>query len=125
LRTSLGNNKFFTDKGEKMIARIWHGKTTITKADAYMEEYFNQTGLADYQATQGNLGVLVLRQDEGEQADFLMITLWESKDAIKEFAGDDINKARYYPQDNDYFKDLEPKVIHYNVLVNELSPTER
>ena len=103
-----------------MIARIWHGKTTISNADAYMEEYFNKTGLHDYQATGGNLGVLVLRQDEGEQADFLMITLWESKDAVQKFAGDDIDKARYYPQDSHYFTELEPKVAHYDVLISEI-----
>jgi heme-degrading monooxygenase HmoA len=107
-----------------MIARIWHGKTTHAKADAYMEEYFHKTGLPDYLQTEGNLGVLVLRRDEGEQADFLMITLWESKDAIRKFAGDDINKARYYPQDSHYFKDFEPKVIHYDVLVNTLRSTD-
>jgi len=105
-----------------MIARIWHGKTTISKADAYMEEYFNRTGLHDYQATEGNIGVLVLRQDEGEQAEFLMITLWESKDAIKEFAGDDIIKARYYPEDHHYFAELEQNVAHFDVLVNILKP---
>jgi hypothetical protein len=44
-----------------MIARIWHGKTTTAKADVYMQEYFHKTGLPDYQATDGNLGVLVLR----------------------------------------------------------------
>ena len=76
-----------------MIARIWHGRTTAAKADAYMD-YFHKTGLADYHATQGNLGVYVLRKDEGEQTDFLMITLWESEDAIRKFAGEDINKAR-------------------------------
>lgn len=101
-----------------MIARIWHGKTTTEKADAYMEEYFHNTGLIDYQATEGNLGVLVLREDEDEQANFLMITLWESKEAIKKFAGEDINKARYYPEDNLYFAELEPNVAHYDVLVN-------
>jgi heme-degrading monooxygenase HmoA len=108
-----------------MIARIWHGKTTTTKADAYIVEYFQQTGLADYEATEGNLGVLVLRQDESEQADFLMITLWESKEAIKKFAGDDINQARYYPQDSDYFTELEPNVVHYDVLINVTRSTNK
>jgi heme-degrading monooxygenase HmoA len=101
-----------------MIARIWHGKTTIDKADAYMEEYFHKTGLPDYQAMEGNLGVLVLWQDEGEQAEFLMITLWESEGDIQKFAGDDINKARYYPEDHRYFATLEPNVAHFDVLVN-------
>ncbi len=93
-----------------MIARIWHGKTTAEKADAYMD-YFHKTGLPDYQGTEGNLGVFVLRKDEGQQADFLMITLWESEDAIRKFAGDDINRARYYPEDNQYFGEMEPNVL--------------
>lgn len=104
-----------------MIARIWHGKTTGAKADAYMEEYFLQTGLADCQATEGNLGVLVLRKDEDGQADFLMLTLWESEDAIRKFAGDNINSARYYPEDTKYFAELEPNVVHYDLLINHLN----
>jgi heme-degrading monooxygenase HmoA len=101
-----------------MIARIWHGKTTSAKADVYMEEYFLQTGLADYQSTEGNQGVLVLRKDEHGQADFLILTLWESKDAITKFAGDDIDKARYYPEDKQYFVEMEKNVVHYQVLIN-------
>ena len=104
-----------------MIARIWHGKTIVAKANAYMEEYFLQTGLADYQATEGNLGVLVLRKDEDGQADFLMLTLWESEDAIRKFAGDNINNARYYPEDQKYFTELESNVVQYDVLINHLN----
>jgi len=104
-----------------MIARIWHGKTITEKADAYMKEYFLQTGLADYQETKGNQGVIVLRKDENGQADFLMITLWESEAAIRKFAGDDINKARYYPEDKKYFDEMEPNVTHYEVLINNVN----
>jgi len=106
-----------------MIARIWHGKTTSEKADAYMKEYFLQTGLADYQTTEGNQGVIVLRKDENGQADFLMLTLWESESAIKKFAGDEINKARYYPEDKKYFDeaDMEENVVHYQVLINQVN----
>jgi heme-degrading monooxygenase HmoA len=108
-----------------MIARIWHGKTTTAKADAYMEQYFLKTGLADYQATEGNLGVLVLRKDEGGMADFLLLTLWESEDAIAKFAGDDITKARYYPEDGRYFSEMEETVSHYGVLINKVVPATR
>lgn len=103
-----------------MIARIWHGKTTTQKADAYFKEYFLETGLAGYQATEGNRGVLVLRRDQGGEADFLMLTLWESEDAIRKFAGDDIDRARYYPHDTEYFDVLEPNVAHYAVLIDTL-----
>ena len=105
-----------------MIARIWHGKTTTEKADAYFKEYFLETGLADYQGTEGNRGVLVLCQDRGGEADFLVLTLWESENAIRKFAGDDIDRARYYPQDTKYFEELEPNVVHYAVLIDTLKP---
>ena len=101
-----------------MIARIWHGKTTTEKADAYMKEYFLQTGLADYQATEGNQGVIILRNDENGQADFLMLTLWDSDESIRKFAAEDINKARYYPDDKKYFDEMESNVAHYEVLIN-------
>jgi heme-degrading monooxygenase HmoA len=102
-----------------MIARIWHGKTTSARADACTEGYFIQTGLADYQAAEGNRGVVVLRKDENGQADFLMLTRWDSDDAIKKLAGDDINQARYYPEDKKYFDEMEPHVVQYQVLIHE------
>ena len=98
-----------------MIARLWHGITPRSKADEYLA-YLNKTGLADYQATEGNLGVQLLRRIEGEQAHFLIITMWESLEAIKRFAGEDVEKARYYPEDQDILLEFEEKVIHYEVM---------
>lgn len=98
-----------------MIARIWHGITPKSKADEYVE-FLNRTGVPDYQATEGNLGVHVLCRVEGEQAHFLTLTFWESVDAIKVFAGEDYEKARYYPEDKDYLLEFEEKVTHYEVV---------
>ena len=67
-----------------MIARAWHGVTAAEHADVYLE-YLNRTGVQDYQQTEGNRGVYVLRRLEGERADFLLISLWESYDAIRKF----------------------------------------
>jgi heme-degrading monooxygenase HmoA len=99
-----------------MIARIWHGITAASKSDEYLE-YLNQTGIPDYQATEGNQGVYVLRRIEGDEAHFLILTLWRSKDAISKFAGSDMEKARYYPEDKKYLRELERTVTHYEVLV--------
>jgi hypothetical protein len=49
-------------------------------------------------------------------AHFLLISLWESWNAIRSFAGEDIERARYYPQDAEYLLELEPKVTHYEVV---------
>ena len=98
-----------------MIARIWHGRTAAEKADEYFE-YLKETGIPDYQATKGNQGVYLLRRIEGNEAHFLIFTLWQSKEAIMEFAGEDIEKARYYPEDEKYLLEQEPRVSHYEVL---------
>ena len=99
-----------------MIARTWHGRVPKAKADAYYQ-YLLTTGVKDYQATEGNLGVNVLRRVEGDEAHFLLITLWESWEAIRKFAGEDVDRARYYPEDADFLLEFEPTVTHYEVLL--------
>jgi len=98
-----------------MIARTWHGRVPAEKADAY-HEYLLQTGVNDYSTTPGNRGVHILRRVEGEIAHFLLITFWESWEAIRRFAGEDYERARYYPEDDDFLLEREPFVTHYEVL---------
>jgi heme-degrading monooxygenase HmoA len=98
-----------------MIARSWHGRVPTSKAEAF-DAHLRKTGLPDYQATPGNLGVLVLRRTEGNETHFLLTTLWESVDAIKRFAGEDHERARYYPGDDDYLVEREPFVTHHDVV---------
>jgi len=98
-----------------MIARTWHGMTDASRADEYLD-YLNRTGVPDYRATPGNLGVYLLRRIEGDVAHFLLLTLWESEEAIHRFAGPEIEKARYYPEDEQFLLELEPTVTHYDVL---------
>ena len=101
-----------------MIARLWHGITAASKADEYLE-YLDKTGIQDYRATEGNLSVQLLRRIEGEQAHFLIITLWESVEAIKKFAGEEYEKARYYPEDQYFLLEFEEKVVHYEVMSSQ------
>ena len=100
-----------------MIARTWHGITDASKSDEYLE-YLNETGVPEYQATEGNLGVYVLRRIEDDKAHFLLLTLWESADSIKKFAGSEMEKAKYYPADKKFLLVLELTVTHYEVMVN-------
>ena len=99
-----------------MIARTWHGITQSAKADAYLE-ILNRTGVPEYRGTAGNLGVYVLRRIEGDRAHFLLISLWEDRAAIERFAGSQIEKAVYYPEDREFLLEFEPTVTHYEVLV--------
>ena len=98
-----------------MIARFWRGVTPKSKADDYFA-YLEETGLKEYRATKGNRGVYVFRQIEGDRAIFLLLSLWDSYDAIKGFAGPDYERAVYYPEDRKLLLELEPKVSHYEIL---------
>jgi len=98
-----------------MIARIWRGRVPASKADSY-HEYLKKTGLDDYRLTSGNKGMTVLRRVKGDEAEFLLITLWDSYESIKKFAGADYEKARYYPEDKNFLLEFEPYVNHFEVL---------
>lgn len=105
-----------------MIARTWHGAVNGADADSYYQ-YLLETGLADYRRTPGNRGVSVLRRQDGDVVHFLLITLWDSMEAIRSFAGDDVERARYYAEDERYLLELEPTVTHYDVAL--VDPSNR
>jgi hypothetical protein len=85
------------------------------RADSYVE-YLRTTGLRDYAATPGHLRTVVLRRTIGEVTEMELTTFWESVEAIRGFAGDDISIARYYPSDADYLLDLPERVQHWEVV---------
>jgi len=102
-------------KTKRMIARIWHGRTLTAKADEY-ENYVQASGVKKILATDGNHGVEVLRRTDGAKTDFIVISYWESIEAVKKFAGADYQKAVILPRDGEYLIEVEPEVVHYEVV---------
>jgi len=101
-----------------MIARVWHGMVPVEKADGYARYLADSDrGVRDYQAIRGNRGVTLLRRTEGRRVHFLLISLWDSEDAIREYAGADIERAQYFAYDLECLLDPEPNVSHFEVLV--------
>jgi hypothetical protein len=98
-----------------MIARSWDGVTPIEQAEEYAD-YVRRTGVTDLAATRGNRGVFLLRRREGAQARFRVLSLWESMEGIRRFAGDDPERARYYPEDARFLESLAPNVEHFEVV---------
>ncbi|MEX2123764.1 MAG: hypothetical protein WD795_07700 [Woeseia sp.] len=98
-----------------MIMRDWRARLPHDKVDDYFD-YLEITGIREYAATPGHRGTWVLLDREGETAEYTLLTLWESRDAIRAFAGDDIGRARYYPDDAKYFVEMPERVRHYEVL---------
>jgi heme-degrading monooxygenase HmoA len=98
-----------------MIARTWQGATRANDADAYLD-YLHQTGLAEYRKVEGNRGVLALRRVANDQAEFLLVSLWESEQAVRRFAGPDIGRAVFYPEDERFLVSRDDHVTHYEVV---------
>jgi heme-degrading monooxygenase HmoA len=98
-----------------VIARTWSGATRRADADSYLR-YLEKTGFSEYRATPGNLGVLALRRLAGDRAEFLLISLWDSEEAIRQFAGDDIGRAVFYPEDERFLIERGEEVQHYEVV---------
>ncbi len=98
-----------------MIARSWHGVVPIEKSESYYQ-YLQKTGIPDLKKTKGNKGVSVLRRNKNNKTYFVMISYWDSNESIQLFAGEDIEIARYYPEDKTYLLELERYVTHYEVL---------
>jgi heme-degrading monooxygenase HmoA len=98
-----------------MIVRMWHGRVPTAKADA-CRAFTNSRAIPDYRSVSGNISVHVLERREGGVTHFITLTYWESLDAIRAFAGADVEKAKYYPEDADYLLEYEPRVVHYEVV---------
>ena len=101
-----------------MIARVWHGEVPADKAHEY-QQYVLKTGISDLKRTPGNRGAWVLHRLDGDAAHFQVLSLWDTLDDIRAFAGDEVEVARYYPEDRDYLVELEPTVTHYEATTLE------
>ncbi|HEY6931126.1 MAG TPA: antibiotic biosynthesis monooxygenase [Thermoanaerobaculia bacterium] len=98
-------------KGTK-IARIFRGQVLTARADEY--EQYIAPGIEKILATPGNQGATILRRGEGDQTEFLVVSYWESIDAVKRFAGEDYQKPVLLPRDREFLT-AEPSVTHFEV----------
>ena len=98
-----------------MIARMWHGRVPTPKAAAY-RNFVNGRAIPDYRSVAGNISVHILERTEGDITHFITLTFWESLDAIRGLAGDDLEKAKYYAEDAEFLLEYEPRVVHYEVV---------
>jgi heme-degrading monooxygenase HmoA len=101
-----------------MVARMWHGRTPEAKSAEYTTYLYDQ-GIKKIRAIPGNLGAQVLRRNENGVTDFIVISYWNSREDIKKFAGNDIEKTHNLPRDQEFLLEMEPHVKHYDLIVNE------
>lgn len=119
-RLPLGPPELWTGRdrepeGCSTIARVWRGETRAADADRYLA-YLEETGARTMLGTPGNRGVQIWRRFLKDRSEFLVVLYWDSLDGIRAFAGDDYERAVYFPEDARYLLSLEPGVAHYEVM---------
>jgi heme-degrading monooxygenase HmoA len=98
-----------------MIMRMWRGWVDTERVDDYVA-YIAATGIAEYRQTPGNLGAQMVTRDLGDgRTEVLTLSWWDSLDSVRGFAGDDIERAKFYPEDDDFLVDRETTVSHHAV----------
>ena len=96
-----------------MITRVWHGRTSLLDADSYLK-FLLTDGTKEYRQTPGILSIKVWSRKEKDCCHFYTVTEWKSLDAIKIFAGENYEKAVYYPEDQGILLEFEETVNHYD-----------
>ncbi|MFC0680521.1 hypothetical protein ACFFGH_22030 [Lysobacter korlensis] len=104
------------ERTERTIMRIWSGKIRTVDREVYAA-YVDETGIREYRSTPGNLeAYLLLRDLPDGVTEILAVSHWESRAAIEAFAGQDIDRAVYYPEDDRYLVERDEVVRHFEVV---------
>jgi heme-degrading monooxygenase HmoA len=102
------------------IARQWHGRTPTATADEY-EKYLG-TAIKKFTTIPGNRGYQMMRETVGDVTHFSVISYWDSREAIRAYAGDDISKVRDLPRDPDFLIEPERTVRNYDLVTDSRKP---
>ncbi|MDE2134148.1 MAG: hypothetical protein KGJ49_06075 [Alphaproteobacteria bacterium] len=104
------------------ILRRWTSRIRTADRAAYTA-YIAQTGGTDYWSTPGNLGYQTLMRDLGDgTTEVTTLSWWLTLDAIRAFAGEPVDQARYYPEDDRYLLDKPENVEHHVIAAGDRAP---
>jgi heme-degrading monooxygenase HmoA len=95
---------------------MWRGRVRTEKAAEYAE-IVERTGMAGYRRTPGNAGAQLLTRDLGNgSTEIVTLSWWAGIADVRAFAGEDIEVAKYYPEDDEYLIDRDATVAHFQVV---------
>ena len=102
-----------------MVGRIWHGWTTAENADAYEKLLRTEIfpGIASKDIS-GYRGIQLFRRPSGDEVEFVTIMLFESWEAVKQFAGEDYEKAYVPPKARKVLARFDDRSQHYEIREN-------
>lgn len=99
-----------------MIARVWKGIALTEKANDYLE-HLQRFVFPELTQIEGFRGAYVLRRELGDAVEFTVQTFWESMEAIRKFAGENVEAAVVAPAAQPLFREYDTMVIHYEIVL--------
>jgi heme-degrading monooxygenase HmoA len=109
-----------SDKGDLMIIREWRGRAPRARAGEY-PNHFRTRVVPELRGVPGFLGATLSKRVEGDLVEFVVLTRWESLDAVRAFAGADLDRAVVEPGAVAALSDYDQTVRHYEV-VEDVTP---
>jgi heme-degrading monooxygenase HmoA len=97
-----------------MIARVWHGRSTVANGPRYVE-HLKRSVFPELREIEGHQGAHLLERTVGDRVEFMVMTLWDSMEAIQRFAGEHPEKAVVEPAARAVLTDVDEDVAHYTV----------
>lgn len=97
-----------------MVARHWRGWTKPENADAY-ENLLKETVVPGLKKIRGYCGGYILRNNGPDEVEFVVLNLFESFEAVRQFAGPDFTVAVFEPEARKLLSKVEPLATHYEV----------
>jgi heme-degrading monooxygenase HmoA len=101
-----------------VIARFWSAETTQARAPAYRHHLTTHI-LPTLRKFEGYGGTMLLQRDEADSVELVVITLWQSLDSIRQFAGSDIQQAVVSDKATPLLNRFDQHVRHYEMVVND------
>ena len=107
-----------------MIVRYWRGLSNTDTASAYLDHLRSET-LPQLRAIDGHRSAYVLRRETGDAVEFVVLTLWNSLESVRAFAGDDYEAAVVPPQARSLLMSFDERSLHYDVAIGPESATSK
>jgi heme-degrading monooxygenase HmoA len=104
-----------------MIARIWHGYTSLENADEY-EIRLREDILPGIGRVEGYKGAQLLRRNHASEVEFITITYFTDLDAVVAFAGEDYTKAVIGKGADKLLTHFDERSAHYDLVDNLVTP---
>jgi uncharacterized protein len=110
---AMGGGSSSRDKG--LILRMWRARSTVDKSSEYVEHATKKV-FPTLRAIEGHRGAYLLRRAVDGAIELIVLTLWESMEAVRKFAGEEPEKAVVEPEARAVLTAFDDSVTHFEVV---------